>query len=51
MIEQEQLGKSLKVAKSAIHVGFVHLLKNATNPEFVQEYLNLISPRMSQVKS
>jgi hypothetical protein len=51
MIVQGHRGKSPRVAKSVIHAGFVHLLKNVTNQEFVQEYSNLISLKMSQVKS
>ena len=43
--------KFRKVVKSAIHVGFVPLHRNAINRESVHESLSLIFLKMSQVKS
>jgi hypothetical protein len=51
LIELEQHVRFLKGVKSAIHAGFAPLHKNAINREFVQESLNLIFLKMSQVKS
>jgi signal-transduction protein with cAMP-binding, CBS, and nucleotidyltransferase domain len=50
-IAQELPVKSLKVAKSAIHAGFVLLLKSGINREFAQESLSQIFQKMSPVKS
>jgi hypothetical protein len=43
--------RSHRVVKSAIHAGFEHLHKNEINHVFVPEFLNLISRKMSPVKS
>jgi hypothetical protein len=50
-IAQELLDKFLKVAKSAIHVGFDLLHKNVINREFVHVSLNQIFQKMLQVKN
>jgi hypothetical protein len=46
-----QVGKVLKVAKSAIHAGFAPHLKNATSLESVHESLSQIFLKMLLVKS
>jgi hypothetical protein len=51
LTELEQRVKFRKVAKSAIHVGFVLLHKNATNHEFVRVFLSQIFLKMSLVKN
>jgi hypothetical protein len=43
--------KSLRVVKSAIHVGFEHLHKNEINLVSDPEFLNQIFRKMSLVKS
>jgi hypothetical protein len=51
LIAQVQRVKSLKVVKSAIHVGFAPLHKSAINHVFVPASLSQIFLKMSQVKS
>jgi hypothetical protein len=50
-IAQELLDKCHRAAKSAIHAGFVLLLRNEINREFVHESLNQIFLKISLVKS